>query len=212
MKQLLEQAHLDGKGFGADELHFDNLDLRAFGDLKGNGGLASLFVQVENAIHLRPWNARLLVQFLDGPRVGEQLLLVERVAHFGSEFLAQFGVVEFTVAFEPDVGHARLGLDDVRQHHALRCVGLSGAEVVEQAGGVKIDDVFVDSGRRVRVAHLDANVGPDQVVTYRRRAYVVDFDLGNLLAGDLRPGGGEQAHSTEQESGCKSPWAGNESG
>ena len=64
---------------GADEVHFEDLDLGALGDLERGRAAARVLVNVQHVFDLRARVALLLVQLLDVLRVGEQLSFVQRL-------------------------------------------------------------------------------------------------------------------------------------
>ncbi len=94
-----------------------------------------------------------LVKLLDLLDVGEQFLLVQRLADLHGDFFLDLGIAQLFVALNLDFRDARARLHDVGQHHAA-VVGLvhRNADVVKLAGGVKRVDVVLGGVGLVDVA------------------------------------------------------------
>ena len=70
---------LDGKGFGANKVHLEDLDLGSLRDLEGGGAAARVLVNVQHVFDLGARIPLLLVQLLDVLGVGEQLAFIQRL-------------------------------------------------------------------------------------------------------------------------------------
>src|SRR5207249_1019535 len=77
------------------------------------------------------------------------------------------------------------------------------ADVIEKTGRVQISHVVVHRGRQIRISHLDADMGPDQLVADGCRTPMFDLDLSDLWAGRLRRGRPGKAQRAEQQQGRK---------
>ena len=85
-----------------------------------------------------------------------------------------------------DVGHIDPAVVVVGRH----------LDFEEIAGEVKVSHVFIRQRARERLIHLDADVGPEEIIAHGRGADIADEDFfddrPNRLGGRLRLGGRQQ--------------------
>ena len=130
------------------------------------GGATAFFDDIGNGFHFGPRVTGLLVHLLNFLAIGEEFPFVQWLADFGRQFLAQLGVTEAFVPLEMDFGQTRLALDNVGKEDAIEGDVFCDADVIEQTGGVKVADIVIDRGALIRIADLDANIGPDQFIAH----------------------------------------------
>ena len=79
----------------ADEIDLLDFDFLRFGDFKGDRAAPGVLVDVQNIFHLRAGPAVFFVKLLDFLGVGEQFLLIERLAGLHGDFFPDFGMLSF---------------------------------------------------------------------------------------------------------------------
>jgi hypothetical protein len=158
------------------------------GDFKRDGAAPGQLVNVHDRFYLCPGITVFFVKLLNLLAVGEQFLLIERLAGLDRDFFADFGIAELFVALDFDVGQPRVDLDNVSQHHAA-IVGLvqRDANVVKLSRRVKRLDVVLGDVGPVNIAGFGADMGTDELLADRRGTGVFDVHAVNFGAGHLRP-------------------------